>query len=337
MRGYTATWEVRTVDASTWSDSDTLSGVTSISISRDCTDDVPLLETGEMEFDGASEFGWAWCRIYLAAKQSGTEKYPVATLLFEKASTRHEYGTSTMRITGRSVLQPAADRKLPYGTFAAAGTDGAAYAARLISECTPAPVVVDGSFSLAENIVFDLGSSNLKAAWQLLNAGGWCLQIGGDGTIYVRELPSEPELELSAVNAGLLIPGIDDDYSIIDIPNRYYAIDDDEMAVATNEDPESETGYQQRGRWVDEVDSSPSPLEGETLEAYAIRKLKEASTVTRTYSYDREWWPGITTYSLVRATLERNGISGLLRVRSQNLECGAGIVVSETVGEEVVA
>lgn len=335
FQGYTAEWVVRTVDPDTWADNGTVGSVREISVSRDCTDDVPLLETGSMELDSAAPFESAWCRVYMVADQGGKESVAAATLLFERSSSRFEHDTWHGSMQGRSVLQPAADRKMARGAFAAVGTDGAREAGRLLSECTPAPVVVEGSFTLAENIVFDLGCSYLQAAWQLLDAAGWCIQIDGDGTVHVLPMPKEPSLELSHANAGLLIPGIDDDYSLVDIPNRYYAVDDGAVAVAVNEDPSSPTSYQARGRWVDEVDESPTPVDGETLELYARRKLAEAATLTHSYTYDREWWPGVTCYSTVRATMEDNGIVGDLRVLKQDLACGMGIVVTETAGMEV--
>jgi hypothetical protein len=330
---YSSSWKVRTVDVSTWDDSGEVEGITSVSISKDCTDDVPLLETGSMSFDGQPDFGWSWCRIYMTTEQATVERHAVATLLFERSSSKHDKGSTTVTANGRSVLQPAADRKMARGAYAAAGSDGAALVGNLLRECTPAPVSIEGSFTLVDDVVFDLGCSYLDAVWALLKAVGWCIQIDGMGVIHVRPKPMEPALELSRTNAGLLLPGIEDDYSLVDVPNRYYAVDDDEVAVAVNDDPSSATGYQARGRWIDVVDESPTLVDGETLESYAQRRLAEESAVTRTYKYKREWDPNVNCFDLVRATLASNGIAGDLRVMKQEITCKNGIVVEETVGE----
>ena len=335
MQGYTAEWAVREVDPDTWADRGAVAPVREVSVSRDCTDDVPLIETGSMTLDSRAPFETAWCRVYMVAEQGGKESVAIATLLFDRASSRFDHGTWSTAMRGRSVLQPAADRKMPMSAFVAAGADGAREAGRLLSECTPAPVLVEGSFTLVDDLVFDIGGSYLQAVWKLLDAAGWCMQIDGDGIIHIVPMPSEPSLELSKANAGLLIPGIDDDYNLLDIPNRYYAVDDGIMAVATNENPSSPTSKQARGRWIEVTDESPTPVDGETLELYARRKLAELSTVTHSYSYNREWWPGVTCYSVVRATMEDNGIVGDLRVQKQDLVCGKGVVVSETAGMEV--
>lgn len=336
LGGYTATWEVRRVNPDTWEDCDVLGGVRSVSIEKSCEGDAPTLEGGSMEVDAPS-IEPAWYRVSMIAEQGGKERMPVATLLFERASSHVERNNVELECKGRSVLQPAADVKMPTGSYAPAGCDGADFAAGLVKSCTPAPVIVDGSFTIVDDLVFDSSCSNLEAAWQILNAADWCMQVFGDGTIRIGAKPTEPALELSKANAGLLIPGVDDDFDVTEVPNRYYAVDDDEVAVATNEDAASEVGYPTRGRWVDEVDTSPALVDGESLEMYAQRKLAEASTVLRKFSYDREWWPDVVPYSLVRAYMPSDGVQGDLRVISQSIECGKGAKVSEVAGIEVMA
>ena len=333
LGSYGTEWSVFKVNDGTWADERQLSGVVSVSISRDCTDDVPLLETGSMEVD-AEFFEDGWYRIYMMAEQGAKEKIAMATLLFERSSARFEKGSRTISVQGRSVLQPAADVKMAWDSYVASGADGASHAGGYISSCSPAPVIVEGSFTLVDDVVFDLGSSYLEAAWMLLKAGGWCMQIEGNGTVRVRPLPTEPKIDLDTAHAGLLIPGVDDNYSVVDIPNRYYVVDDGSTAVAENLD--GAAGFKARGRWVDEVDESPVLVNGESLEMYAARKLSEACTITRKYSYEREFWPEVTVYDVVRASLLGNGIEGDLRVLAQSLDCGIGVKISETAGMEVL-
>lgn len=335
LGGYSAAWEVRRVNQDTWQDGAALSGVRSVSVEKSCDGDAPTIESGSMTIDGDSTFDAGWYRVSMIATQGGGERVPVATLLFERASSRTEKSTVELECTGRSTLQPAADVKMPTGSYAPAGVDGAALAARLVSACTPAPVTVDGSFKLVDDYVFDPGCSNLEAAWRILNAAGWCMQIAGDGSVVVHAKPTEPALELSRANAGLLIPGVDDDFNIVNVPNRYYAVSGEQTAVATNEDADSLASYPVRGRWVDVVDTAPAPVDGESLEMYAARKLAEMSTVLRNFTYYREWWPDVVPNSVVRASLANEGVEGDLRVISQSIECGRGAKVSETAGMEV--
>lgn len=332
LTGYAAEWSVSIVDRETWADAAELQGVTNVSISRDCTSDVPLLETGTMRLDSSATFGGEWCRVYM---KSGGERIAVATLLFEQATSRVDFGTADIESRGRSVLQPLEDRKMGIGSYLPAGFDGAAFVGRLVRECTPAPVEVDGGFTLVNDLVFNIGASYLQAAWTVLDAAGWCMQIDGDGTIHVRNRPSGPSLELDAAHSALLVPGVDDDLSLVDVPNRYIAIDGANRAEAVNDSPDSIASHAVRGRWVDMVDTSPKPVDGESLQMYAERRLTEESTVLRTFKYTREYWPGVVPFSLVRATLPDSGLEGDLRVMSQEITCGNGMTVSENAGMEV--
>lgn len=333
LRGYTAGWEVYSVDRNTWADSERIDDVLSVSVTKSGGSGTKM-EEGTMEVI-ADTLSPMWCRIYMTAEQDSVDRYAIATLLFESTSSTFSHNVRTITAAGRSVLQPAADIRMSRGSFAAKGTDGAAEAARLIRSCTPAPVYAHGSFKLGEDVVFDIGCTYLDAAWQLIDAGGWCIQIDGNGEIHIMEKPSQPALELSHANVGLLLPGIDCDYDLSDVPNRYIAVSDDEIAIATNTDKNSATGFPARQRWIDFLDESPVTIDGEPLERYAERKLAEKSTsVTRKYRYQREYVPDVMVNSLVKATIAENGIEGNLRVLEQSLRCDAGVIVTETAGEE---
>ena len=175
----------------------------------------------------------------------------------------------------------------------------------------------------------------LEAAWLLLSAGGYCIQLGDDGVIYLREMPSEPVLELSRANADLLIPGVQDDFDISGIPNRYYAIEGGSIAVAVNDREDSAASFANTGEWSDYVDISPVRVNGETLDAYAKRKLAEMSIVTRSRTYSREYVPDVKPYSVVRGSLGNVGLDGDMVVTAQSFSCGFGIVVQETAVQGV--
>ena len=336
LGGYSAQWDIYSVNPDTWVPESRIESVQNVSISRDGTDSVPLLETATMTIDSSNPFEWSWCQISMRAEQGSAERIPIATVLCEIQSFKNQYRSDIATIRGRSVLQPAADRKLDKGSFIAAGANGATYIETLLKECTPAPVSVDGEFTLVEDYTFDTGSSYLAAIWGILDAAGWCIQIEGNGTIHICPKPTEPDLVLDYTKAGLLMPGIDRTLDISNVPNKYIATDGRETAIATNEDPDRMGSYPRRGRWIEEYDSNPVKINGESLQLYAERKLDEMSTVMREFSYTREFWPNIVPFSLVEATLSEHGISGSLRVMSQTLNCGKGITVNEKVGQEVL-
>lgn len=331
--GYTATWRVSRVNQETWSDSEDVPDVVreTLKISRRSDSDVPLLEEGSMSVDAPWD-GEAWCRITMTA--DGSERVPVSTVLCQSASRQTARGTVS-DVDAWSVLKPADDTKLTHGAYAPQGCDGAEEAARLIRACTPAPVVVEGSFTISDHVVFDLGASHLDGAWQLLRAGDFCIQIDGDGTIHVRPMPDSPSLVIDRTTADIVsVAGVDESYDLSNVPNRYTAVDGSQVEVATNEDPSSPVSYRSRGRWVDVVDTSPVRVNGETLAAYARRRLREMSVVRREVTYNREFWPDVVPFSVVRCSMPEHGLDGDLRVSSQALTLGKGITVRETAYRE---
>ena len=334
-RAYSSRFIVARVDADTWADAGAAGNVVSVSIDRDCSDSVPLLEEASIEVDGDFQDGWH--RVYMVAEQGAAEKVALGTFLFERKTASNGHGRKTINAGGSSVLKEAEYVELAYGEYAPYGADVARYAANMLRKAIHAPVNVSGGFTLSQNVVFTIGMSVLEAVWLVLDAGGFCMRIDGDGTVNVLQKPVEPDLELSRASARLLMPGVDDDYTLSGVPNRYKAIDGGDVAVAVNDDPASAASYASRGRWVDETDTSPVRVNGETLQQYAERKLKEASAITVRKSYTREFWPGVRPFSIVRGSMADIGLSGDFTVVSQSLECGRGIVVQETVQAEVGA
>ena len=340
--GYSSEWRVYRVDRATWADAGEVGGVSSLRVERDGTGDAPALERGSVEVDLAAgeSLDPGYYRFVMLARQgAAAERVDVATLLCEATSADVGRGVSATSATGRSVLHPASESHLAAGSYAPAGADGARWAADLLRDAVNAPVsVADGaSFSLDQHVVLDPGCSVLQAAWLVLRAGGRVMQVGGRGEVTVMAPPAEPALVLDRAAARLVHPGVTRALDLSGVPNRYVAVSGSEVAEAVNDDPSSPTSTVTRGWTCDVVDRSPVRVGGETLAAYAARRLEEESAVPDERSYEREWWPGVLPFSLVRGTMPSVGIDGDLRVTRQSLACGRGIVVEEQASREVRA
>lgn len=330
--GYHATWRVYRVDRRTWADSELVSGIYSVDIERTCDEDAPLLERGSLTVDAAVGQGFAegYYRVVMTATQGEeSERVDVATLLCCSVSGDIDRGSDTREVLGRSVLYPASTAELESGSYAPAGVDGVAFCADLLRACINAPVTTAGGFTLDEHHVFDNGTKVLNAVWKVLDAGGYVIQIAGDGTVSVVPKPTEPDLLLDRAHARLLHPSIHHELDYSEVPNRFTASDGTEEAVAVNDDPQSVTSTAYRG-WVHDMrDDSPTRVNGETLQAYADRRLEEESMVYDSRTYAREWWPDVRPFSVVRGSIASVGLDGDMRVVSQALSCGLGITVEE--------
>lgn len=328
-KSYTSTWRVFRVNRKTWADGEAVKKVDSASITR--TADGNLLESGSLEVTGA--FDTDYYRIVMTANQGGElTRVDVATLLFEVSDGKIDYGRTAYSVEGHSVLYPASTTAVTVGEYAPAGADGAQYAAKLLEETINAPVSVEGSFTLNDHVVHELGSSVIDAVWAVLDAGNFIIQIDGRGVVHIRPKPTEPALIINNNSIGQLSNGIDFNTTISEIPNRYIVIDDDVITIASNDDPESPVSTVNRGFCVDVVDTSPTPVNGKTISEYANDKLKEMSILKDERSYTREYAPDVFLYSLVRATID--GLQGDLRVSSQSVKCRNGISVIEKAYKE---
>ena len=323
-QSYSASWRVYRVNRKTWADREELKGVDSVSLTR--TADGGLLESGGMDLSGTFEPDYY--RIVMIAEQGGeVERVDVATLLFDISGGTYNYGSDKPSAEGYSVLYPASKQVILAGEYAPKGVNGAEYAAELLRGAINAPVEVEGGFILNENIVHEIGSNVIDAVWAVLKAGGFIIQIDGRGVVHIRKKPTEPALIIDNTNARLLGPEIPHQGDMSGLPNRYIVLVGSSKTIAVNDDPESPISTESRGYYVDYVDESPTPIDGETYSQYANRKLREMSVLEHEYSYKREYAPGVMLYSIVRSSID--GLDGDIRVNSQTVECGNGIVINE--------
>ena len=336
--GYSASWRVFHVNPETWADANELDGVAEVSVERGKDDSPRVLERGSMSVDlvPGDTIDEGYYRFVMIARQGDdSERVDVATLLFTATGGKVNRGVDAVECNGRSVLWPASKVSVESGAYAPAGVDGVAYTERLLSDVINAPIETEGSFVIDEHIVFDNGTSTLDAVWKVLDAGGFVMTIGGDGTVRIGPMPAEPSLSLDMAHARLLHPDIEHQLDYSDVPNVYIAVDGSTEAMAVNNSESSITSTVTRGWRSETRDESPVRVNGETMQSYAERKLEEASTVEDVRTYEREWWPGVHPYSIVRGSLASVLLDGDLRVKAQSLACGKGITVTETAYREV--
>ena len=331
-------WRAYLVDTRTWADSGMVAGISSLSVERTIDGEAPLLESGSLVVDrvpGERLVEGYWRIAMLAVQDGETERVDLCTLLVQSSTGTVERGVDALSVDGRSVLWPASVSLMEAGSYAPAGSDAVALAASYLRAAVAAPVEVQGSATIDQHVVFDVGSSALQAAWSLLDACGYTIRISGDGTIRILPTPDTPSLELGQASTRLLHPGVSHSLDWSGVPNRYVAVDGSNVAEAVNDDARSPTSIVARGYRHDVVDTSPVRVDGETLASYARRRLAEESVATDSRTYKREWWPGVRPGDLVRASVADVGLDGDLRVYRQSLECGRGVVVEEEARTEV--
>ena len=316
-------FRLREMDVEAWQPGAEVPGVVEANVSRDF--DGSILESGGVTVHAPLDFEPRefWGRLELLAEQGGAiERWPVATLLMVPNEVQIAKGRKIVPYDCSSVLKAAADTVLPVGYCVAPGADGAEAVAAILSEALPCPVRAEGSFRLSEGLVLSRGTSRLEAAWRLVDAAGWCMQIDGEGAVTVRPKPVQPSLVLDTSTSSLLGTEVRSNPGAAGLPNVYVAVEG--VTVARAELP----GI---ARAVEQFDGTPNRLGGETLQAYAERRLAEMNEVVGTRSYRRSWVPGLTVYDVIDGKLGEAGLDARMRIRSQHVVLGGDLMVDEEV------
>ena len=210
-QGYASRWRVERVDPTTWEACGTLDGVEDVEVERDGTDEAPLLETASITVTSAAadEFAPGWHRITMEAVQGLTsELVDIATIWLEQGDGEYDRGYRKDKLDGRSALHQASDTAVGDGQYAPKGADGPEFAATLLRGCIDAPVYGDGSSRLEGHVVFDLEASVLQAAWSVLHACGYTMQLDGRGEVHVVPIPTEPSLSIDRAGACIVLPKV---------------------------------------------------------------------------------------------------------------------------------
>lgn len=333
--GYRASYRLYRVDEATWADSsERFVGLMDASVESNLSKELVQSGSIKVELPVGESFERGYYRVVMVTEQNGGyERFDISTMYYTTSTRNVSNGSATFPLVGRSVLYPASRRKMLVGSYAPIGVDGAAYAADLLSTAVAAPVVVEGGFTLDEHLVFDVGTTVLKAVLTLLQIGGYMLSVDGSGTVTIRQVPDRPKEDIGNI-VELVMPTVSDTFDTAEVPNQYTAIDNSQSVTVTNEDPNSETSTVSRGYEDDVVDTAPKRVNGETLTHYATRKLYELSIVKKSYTYQREYDDGVLVGDMMPVTL--NGENVMLRSTRQSLKCSEnGIIVSETAEMEV--
>lgn len=316
----TLSWRLVEIDPSMWEPGESVGGVVSASVTRDVGG--ALLESGNVSVEVPLDYQPTefWGRLEVIAEQGGiTERWPVATMLMSPGDMAVNRGRKLVPYDCSSVLKAAADTVLQTGYSVPAGGDGAKAAAEILAAALPCPVYVHGSFTLDDGLVVSRGTSRLEAAQMLVDAAGWCIQVDTYGAVSVRDVPSEPSLVLDSSTESLLCTGVTVGGPSRNLPTVYIAVDGLQTARAEVAS----------ARPVEVYDDAPKRVNGETLQDYAERMLRELRKQTYSRSYRRAWVPGLTVFDVLDGNLPDAGLDERMHITSQRFSMGGEFVVEE--------
>lgn len=326
--GFSARYYVSEVDPATWKDIDRLE-ITEGSVSVQSEGLRNAADFTCRDYDRSRE---VWVRIWLDARQAGeSDHVPLFTGL-ASAPDREINGTrEELQIKCCSVLQPCQDILLPRGWYAPTRTSTALIITELLS-ATPAPVEIsENAPMLTEPIVAEDNENRLTMTDKILTAIGWRMSVKGDGTILIRPEATEAEVIFDPIENDSIETQLKESYDWQSTPNVIRATTSDRSVTYRDADEDSILSVPSRGReiWMEESDCNLN--DGESLESYAERRLKEEQAINRTVSYTRRYRPDLYVSDLVELRYPRQGIDGYFTITSQSISLGYGAPVSEEV------
>lgn len=326
--GFSANTYAMVVDAGTWKDLRRIEIVDG-SVSRT---NEGLRNAADMTLVDYNQTKEQWLRIYMDVDQEGAGDHVALFTGLACAPDKTINGTlTTNKVSCNSVLQPCEDILLTRGWYAPARVDAETILRDLLSY-TPAPVeVIDTTPSLRDHIVAEDGETALTMVEKVLLAIGWRMQIRGDGTIVISEPAMESIMLFDAQGNDCLETQLDVSYDWYSAPNVFRATTETESYIAKDENEDSILSIPSRGReiWVEETDCAIG--DGETLQSYAERRLREEQMVNYQISYKRRFFPNILVSDIVTLNYPAQDIFGDFLITSQSIELGHGASTSEEV------
>ena len=326
--GYIASYHACVVDPVTWADADVIE-LLSGSVSRTNSGLRESADISCVDYEYGSD---RWIRIWMDPEQDGSHEHVALFTGLTSAPEKKIDGTvSEMTIQCYSVLKPAQDIYLPRGWYAAKGFIGAELVADLLS-VGPAPVTFErGSPRLSQHIIAEDGETRLSMAYKILKAIGWRIRIEGTGEVHIGPYKEEPVAVFSALLNDQIEPNVTIKSDWFECPNVFRAVTDSGTATAVDEDPESILSTISRGREIWKEETSVKLNDGESLPAYAKRRLKELQTTSTETSYPRSYDPRVLVTDRIRLNYPVHNLVGIYAVESQKISldhCG-------TTAEEV--
>lgn len=333
------TFEYYEVDPNTWKDKKLLDFVKSSSINRDSGTET----LGSASIDIDNTLGECYIRIYLVVSQNGVkEKIPLGIFLVQTPSSNFDGKIRTVSMDAYTPLLELKEKPTPLGYSLLKNENIMEQAYMIVRENCRAPVVKTESDKLLQsNFVANNGDNWLTFVRDLIAQAKFELQLDEEGKIMFAPKQTVDELQpvytYNDDNSSILLPEVSLKHDIYGIPNVVEVVcstgTEVYYAKVKNEDPNSPTSIQARGREIIYRDTSPN-LPGfptkEQIDEYAENLLKTLNSVEYKISYSHGYCP-VRVGDCIRLNYTKAGLIGIkAKVISQNIKCDSGCIVSET-------
>lgn len=337
------TFEYYIVDPGTWGDIRLLKTVKSCSVDWD-KDSITL---GSCTMDLDENVGEVYIRTYLVTIQNGVrERFPLGTFLVQTQPDTFDGRSTTYKVDCYSPLLEAKEKQPPIGYFVPEGDLILERAYLILRENLRAPVIKNESNkeTMFTDFVTEDGDNWVQFVNDLIANAKYELGLDEMGRILFA--PKQDPAALQPVwtytddNSSILYPNVTRSQDLYGIPNVVELVYSDGKEngdifhiEVVNDDPDSPTSIQRRGRRIPHRVTDPSILgipTKESLTEYAEMLLRELSTIEYTITYTHGYCP-VRIGDCVRLNYEAAGLTNVKAVvTQQSISCTPGCPVTET-------
>ena len=333
------TFEYYEVDPVSWKDTKLLNMVKKSTIKRDDGADT----LGSATIDINDTLGECYIRIYLIIRQNGAKfKITLGTFLVQTPSSSYDGKNRNVSMDAYTPLLELKENPPPLGFALLKNENIMKQAYLLVRDNCRAPVVETTSDkTLQDNFVADPNEKWLNYINDLIAQAKFKLYLDEEGKILFAPIQKIDELQpvwtYNDDNSSILYPEVNMQHDLYGIPNVVEVIcstgTEVYYAQVKNEDSNSPTSIQSRGREIIYRDTSPNipgfPTK-EQIDEYAENLLKSLNSVEYQISYSHGYCP-VRVGDCVRLNYTKAGLIGIkAKVISQNIKCDSGCTVSET-------
>ena len=334
------TFEYYVVDPGTWKDKQRLTNVKSCSISRSSESDT----LGSATIDVTETVGESYIRVYLVTIQNGVkERHPLGTFLVQTPSSQFDGRVRAVTMEAYTPLLELNENPPPIGYFVPKGSNIMDEAYKLVKDNARAPVVpASKEDALHYDFVAESGETWLSLIDALIANAKYSFDLDEMGRILFA--PDQDTASLQPVwtyedgDKSILHMSISMSHDLYDVPNVVEVVhskgSENLYAIATNNDPDSPTSVQNRGRKITRRITDPDINNGipteKQLQEYAERALEELSTIEYRLSYTHAYCP-VRVGDCVRINYSLADLTNVkAKVISQSITCEPGCPVQET-------
>lgn len=333
-------FEYYIVNPGTWKDEKKIDNVKSCSISWDSETDT----LGSATIDVNDNLGECYIRVYLVTIQNRVrERHPLGTFMVQTPSIKFDGKVQSVSMDAYTPLIELKEKKPPFGYSLLEGANIMERAYKLTSENVRAPVIKTiAKNELYSNFVSDVDDTWITFLTDLVANADYSFSLNENGCILFA--PNQDTASLQPVftfddsNSSILYNDISMDQDLYGLPNVVEVIYSNGAnhyySKVVNDDPNSPISIVNRGREIVYRDTNPTisnvgELTEDQLHDYAIRLLRELSSIECTVSYTHGYC-GVRLKDCVRLNYRRAGITNVkAKIISQSIKCEPGCPVSE--------